>query len=133
MPPVYPLYSPWSPPALNTPAGGLWLGWFAVLRGQGRRVRKSAPAAQRNDSRLLQAQLGQLGFKRHLERLHIGGGRTIAGLWRNQAKLTGLIELPGGGGAVAERDLAAYHGAGPRDLVHGKRDLARTAGGLTRF
>src|ERR1035437_345882 len=96
-------------------------------------LRRAAPLRW-PDPRLsgLQPQLAQLGFERHLERLHVGSRRPVAGLWRDQAKLAGLIELPGGRGPIAERDFAAHHGAGARELVHREGYLPRLARELAR-
>ena len=64
------------------------------------------------------AALGDFLLQGELKLLHVGGGRFVTLLLRHHAKPPGLIQIPVGGLAVAERDLAADNRARLGDLIH---------------
>jgi hypothetical protein len=64
------------------------------------------------------AELGDFLLQGELKFLHVGLRRFVARFFRHDAKPSGLIQIPVGGLAVAERDLAADNRARLGDLIH---------------
>src|SRR5437867_2250432 len=72
-----------------------------------------------------ESQFSQLVLEFQLEGLEVCRRGFVALLFRRESEAAQLVQIPCGRIAVAEGDVAADQGAGPRELIHFDRDVSR--------